>query len=239
MAIPLQIADVIQHGARRIGRVGDMHFTVGHFPNQPGVDGAEQQLAAFRFFPRPFHIIEDPFHLGAREIGIQQQAGVFPHVVIQTALFQLFTDRSSTAALPDNGVIHGLTGGLFPHHSGFALVGDANRRDLIVMDPGFRQRFGQGGRLGSPDLHWVVFHPARLRVMLGKFALRDRHNAGVVIKNNGAGRGGALVECDDVTLLCHVILHSLCALRSELQSSLYRRIGFSAPDWRAGKVRVV
>jgi hypothetical protein len=47
LVIPLQGVDVEQHGTRGVGVVGDVDASLGHLPDKPGVDGTEQQLAAF------------------------------------------------------------------------------------------------------------------------------------------------------------------------------------------------
>ena len=169
--VPLQIADVVEHGARGVGRVGDVHFAVGHLPHQPGVYGAEQQLAVHRLLAGPFHVVQDPLHLGAGEVGVQHQAGIFAHVLFQAAGLELFTDGRGAAALPDDGVVDGLAGGFLPDNGGFTLVGDADGGDLLAVQAALGQHLGEDGGLGRPDLHGVVLDPARLGVVLGEFAL--------------------------------------------------------------------
>ncbi|MNC06296.1 hypothetical protein D3C75_538030 [compost metagenome] len=148
-----------------------MHLAVGHLPHQPGVYGAEQQLAVHRLLAGPFHVVQDPLHLGAGEVGVQHQAGVFPHVLFQAAGFQFFTDGRGAAALPDDGVVDGFAGGFLPDNGGFTLVGDADGGDLLAVQAALGQHLGEDGGLGRPDLHGVVLDPARLGVVLGEFAL--------------------------------------------------------------------
>ena len=44
---------------------------------------------------------------------------------------QLGADVGGAAVLPDDGAVHGLPGGAVPHHGGLALVGDADRGDVL------------------------------------------------------------------------------------------------------------
>ncbi len=51
-----------------------------------------------------------------------------------------------------------------------------------------------GADLAAPDVARIVLDPARLREVLRKFFLRARHGIAVVIEQDRAGTGGALVE---------------------------------------------
>jgi hypothetical protein len=44
-------------------------LAAGKFPDQPAVDGAEQQLAVARALAAAFDVVEDPLELGAGEVG--------------------------------------------------------------------------------------------------------------------------------------------------------------------------
>ena len=200
--VPCQLVDVEKHGARGIGVVGHMHAALGHVPDQPGVDGPEQQLPLLRLFTGAGHIVQDPLDLGAGEIGVQQQAGIFPHVFLKAfVLAQFVADLRGAAALPDDGVVHGLARILLPDHRGLALVGDADGGHLVRRDAHTGQGFGQRGTLGGPDLAGIMLHPARTGIDLGKFALHHSHDIDVLIQHDGAGAGGTLVQGDDIFAL--------------------------------------
>ena len=200
--VPLQLVDVEQHGARGIGIVGHVHAALGHVPDQPGVDGAEQQLPLLRLFTGAGHVVQDPLDLGAGEIGVQQQAGIFPHVFLKAfVLAQLVADLRGTAALPDDGIVHGLARILFPDHRGLALVGDADGRHFVRRDAHAGQGFGQRGALGGPNLAGIMLHPARTGVDLGELALHHSHDVDVLIQHDGAGTGGTLVQGNDIFAL--------------------------------------
>ncbi len=72
---PAALVDVVEQRARGVGGVGDVRLAAGQLPDQPAVDGAEQQLAVSAPRPCAVDVVEDPFQLGAGEIGIEQQAG--------------------------------------------------------------------------------------------------------------------------------------------------------------------
>ena len=107
---------------------------------------------------------------------------------------QFGADISRAAVLPDDGVVEGLAGFTVPHQGGFALIGDADGGDIAGCDPGFFNRGAGGSCRGGPQICGVMFDPAGRREMLGKFFLRLGYDAQVFIKNDRAGRGGALVD---------------------------------------------
>ena len=123
--------DVEHHGTRGVGVIGNVNASLSHFPYQPGVNGAEQQLAAGSAFTGAFNVVEDPFQFGTGEVGVNHQAGVVTDVLFHPVFLQLFTDVSSTAALPHNRVVNRLAGFFFPHDGGFTLVGNTDTGDLI------------------------------------------------------------------------------------------------------------
>ncbi len=75
--------DVKEHGTGGVGVVGDVHAALGHFPDKPGIDGAEQQLAALRTFTRAFNMVEDPLHFGAGKIRVNHKAGGLTNIIFQ------------------------------------------------------------------------------------------------------------------------------------------------------------
>ena len=54
--------------------------------------------------------------------------------------------------------------------------------------------------MGGINFHRVLLHIAGLGVDLAKFFLREIHNALIVIKQDGAGAGGTLIQGDDIFL---------------------------------------
>ncbi|MNN19741.1 hypothetical protein D3C81_1329950 [compost metagenome] len=78
LVIPGQLVDVIHQRPRGVRVVRHMQAAAGKLPNQPCIDGAEQQFPVRGPLPRAFDMVEDPFDLGSGEIRIEQQAGLGP-----------------------------------------------------------------------------------------------------------------------------------------------------------------
>ena len=198
LLVPAEIVNIVEHGTAGVGLVGDVDLSAGQLPDQPGVDGAEKQLALLRPLSGAGGVVQQPLDLGAGEIGVGHKAGLFPDGVAVAFGFQLVNDGGGAAALPDDGVGNGLAGGLVPDDGGFPLVGDADGRDVIGGDaqlfhggPGDLQR-------GGPDLLRVVLHPAGEGEDLAKLLLRRGADISRVVKKNAAGAGCALVKGHDV-----------------------------------------
>ncbi len=88
-------------------------------------------------------MVEDPLHLSTGEVGVNDQAGGGADIVFQAVALQMLADVGGATALPDDGIVNGLTGLFIPDHHGFTLVGNADSGNLIGADVGFRQHFYQ------------------------------------------------------------------------------------------------
>ncbi|MNF54695.1 hypothetical protein D3C84_361310 [compost metagenome] len=200
--------DVEEHGARGVGVVGDVGLAAGEFPDQPAVDGAEQQLATTGAFPAAVDIVQDPLELGAGEIRVGDQPRGLADVILQAVAFELFADFRAAPALPDDGVVDRPAAEFVPDHGGLALVGDADGRHLVMVQAGLCQCLDHGRALGGKDFHGVVLDPPCLGVVLGELTLRGADNVGIAIENDGPRTGRALVQGNDVVLVlgvCHVV----------------------------------
>ena len=122
--------DVIHQGARGVGGVRHMGLSAGETPDQKTVDGAEQQLSGFGTAARALNRVENPFDLGAGEIGIEQKPGGVAHHVLMAIIAQNLANLGGAAVLPDDGVVDGAAGGFIPDHGGFALIGDADASNI-------------------------------------------------------------------------------------------------------------
>ena len=175
-----------------------MHLAMGQLPHQPAVHRAKGQLAALGRVAGAGHMVQHPLQLGAGEVGVYQQAS-FGLDGGGVALFaQLRTGGLGAPVLPHDGVVHGLARLAVPQHRGFALVGDAHGAHGARCNARLGQRLAGCGELGAPDLQRVVLHPAGLGVDLRQLPLRLRHDVAAFVKNDAAGAGGALVECEQV-----------------------------------------
>ena len=174
-----------------------MHLAARELPGEPGVHGAECELAALGAFAQARAVVEQPRELGAREIGIEEEAGLAGEERLEPRLSQLVTSRRGAAVLPDDGVPQGPPRAPVPEQRGFALVGDADGGDVGGGEAGGIERLGGYLALRMPDLHGVVLHPARLREDLAEFLLGDSKNTPITAEGDGAGAGGTLIEGED------------------------------------------
>ena len=58
-----------------------------------------------------------------------------------------------------------------PHHRGFALVGDADGRQIVRAQAALLHRFGDHFLGAAPDFFGIVLHPSRLGIDLLVFLL--------------------------------------------------------------------
>ena len=166
----------------------------GELPDQPAVDRAKGQIARRGQAPGTRDMVQNPLQLGARKIGIYQQAGFCLNQLCFSVGAQLCAGRFCSAILPDDGMVDGLTSFAIPDHRGFALVGDANGMDVPRGYSGFDQHVPGGSELSTPYFHGIVLNPSRLGVDLGKLKLRHCNNLPALVKNDAARAGCALVK---------------------------------------------
>jgi hypothetical protein len=111
---------------------------------------------------------------------------------------QAFAEVGSAAVLPDQRVVYGHAGFAVPQEGGFALVGDADGGNVFRLRVGLGHCF-QGNRdLRRRNLLGIVLHPAGLGKDLIELALGDRSQFSVVIEQQSARAGCALIECQNV-----------------------------------------
>ncbi len=169
-------------------------LAAGQPPQQIAVHRAEQQLAAHCALARAGHMIEDPGDFGAGKIGIDDQAGLGRDRGLVAFALEFGADVGGAAVLPDDGAMHGGTSGAIPHHNGFALVGDADRGDVLGADAGLLNRLAAGRNRRGPDVLRLVLDPAGRREMLREFLLCGCRDGNVGAKHNGARGRGALID---------------------------------------------
>ncbi len=189
---PAPLVDVIEHGARGIGRVGHVVCTAGQVPDQPGIDRTEDQLARLGARAGALHVVKQPGQLGAREIRVQQQPGAIGHDLFETFGFQCLADVRGAAILPDDGVVNRFSGSAIPDQRCFPLVGYADGRDF---DPA---GFLDGGATGSggrrPEVRGVMFDPAAIWKVLRKLFVRSCDCRHRLVKHYGSRGCGTLID---------------------------------------------
>ena len=221
--VPLARADVEQQRAARVGRVGEVQRAARELPGEPAVDGAEGELAALRPRAQPGVAVEQPRELGAGEVRVEQQAGAPRHLGLVALGLEPRAGVGRAAVLPDDGRRHGSAGGAIPQHRGLALVGDADGgHEVVDGGAGARHHLRDRRGLRGPDLLGVVLHPARAGEVLGELALRRGDDAAVVIEQDGARAGRALVEGEHES--CHGNLSWAGRLHHGIASGPGRRV---------------
>ncbi len=179
-----------------------MHLAAGQPPDQKRVDRAGQQLALLGPLAGAGHIVEQPGDFGAGEIGIEQQSGLFGESRLQARLLQLCAKRRGATVLPDDGIVDRYSRRLVPDDDRLALVGDADCRDILRGQVRPLER-GLAGRDDTrPDVFGVMLNPAGRRKMLREFLLANADRFHVAIEDDGARRGRALVDGEDVAAHC-------------------------------------
>src|SRR5512145_3334536 len=86
----------------------------------------------------------------------------------------------------------------FPQNYSLALIGDADRRDVLCTHSGLCQRGLCRRQLRLPNFLRIMLHPAWLRIILLEFLLRHTANAALVIKDDAATACGALIQRKNV-----------------------------------------
>ena len=180
LRIPLQGREVHEHGAAGVRHVGDVDATVGapgEVPDEPGVDGSEQHLAAGRVHPQ-IELVEDPLQLRPREVGGDGQARQLPEAVDAGAVpgDELLADRTGPRVLPHDGVAQRGARVPVPDDDRLPLVrhphgGEIGGREARLLE-------GADDRLAAapPDLDGVVLHPSWRRIDLLVGTLLRRHH---------------------------------------------------------------
>jgi hypothetical protein len=176
--------DVIEHGARGIGGVGHMGSTTGQLPDQKAIHRAKQQFPPPRFVARALDMVQNPFQLGAREIGIGQQAGPFDDNLIIARFAQAAAKIGGATVLPDNRIVDRLPGRSVPNQCGFALIGDADCDDVIWPKARLFNRCTACARGGRPQIGRVMLDPAGIGEMLRELFLRCGDDPHRTVKND-------------------------------------------------------
>src|SRR5438093_3273651 len=111
-----------------------MRSPSGEAPHEPGVDRAAEELAAFGPRLRPGHLVEDPADLRRREVRVDHEAGALADKRVQAAGAELFADRGTGAALPDDRAMDRCPRRSLPHDRRLALVRDADGGEVARAD---------------------------------------------------------------------------------------------------------
>ncbi len=175
-----------------------MNRAAGQAPQQETFDRAGRERALLGRGAGASDMVEYPRDLGAREIGIEQQAGAIGEELLVTIFLQRGAAVGGTPVLPHDGVVDRLAGGAIPHDGCFALICDADAGQCLGIELGLGQRAATHFDRGRPDLLRIVLDPARLGEDLRQFLLRRGDRTSGHVEDDGAGAGRALVDGEDV-----------------------------------------
>ncbi len=187
--------DVVEERAGGVGSVGGEDPTVhttGQVPEHPRVDRGQGQLAA----PGHPSLVEEPAHLGGREVGVENEPGAFPDHREMALLGQSAAGAGGATVLPDDGPVPRPRRVPVPRHDGLALVGDADGpgRPTVLGQP--TGHLVERDAHGLPDLVGVVLDPSGSWVELGELAVGDVDHPGPIVDHQGPDPGGPGVDGD-------------------------------------------
>src|ERR1035437_2385922 len=177
-----------------------MHLAAREIPDQPSIHGTEQKFAILRPLACASDMIEYPFDLGSRKIGINDEPGILADVWLKPSGLQVVANSRRAATLPDDGVIDRLAACLFPDNSRFTLIGDADRGHFVGTNARLFKNLPRHATLASPDIHRIVFYPLGLPIDLCNLFLGDINDFPVLIEQDGTGTCRSLIESQYIFL---------------------------------------
>ncbi len=180
-----------------------MYAALRQLPDQPRLHRAEQQLSGLRLLSGALHIVQDPFDLRRREIGVDDKPRLFPEFIRQSLLLQAVCILRCAAALPHDGIVDRSSRFLIPYHHRLPLVRDPDRRNIRRRGIDVRHRLSRHLVLCRPDLIRVMLHPSRFRKILRKLLLRHAAHIPLFVKQDAAVAGGPRIQCHYV--FCHTV----------------------------------
>ncbi len=189
---PVARAQVVEHrprGVRRIRRV-----LAREVPDQPGVDRAEDRAPVARPLGEAVDLAQEPFDLRRREVRVQDEARVRADERLVPGGAQLVAAVGRAPVLPDDRAMQRLARHRIPHAHRLALIGDPDRAEAAVRDPGVRERL-QGDRARRlPDLAGIVLDQAGAREMLLQLAVGAPDELRLVVEDQAGAARRALVD---------------------------------------------
>ena len=167
-------------------------MAVSQLPDHPGIQCSCYHMAVFNFFSDSVHMIHNPTNLRGTEIGIHHKPCFLAnHVAI--LLCNLICHFRSSPILPHNGIVYRHTGEAVPEHHRLALIVQSHAGQICHLDASLFCSRINGFKNAPPDLHGIMLHPARLRIILGMFLVSPCHLIPLGIKNECSRPCGPLI----------------------------------------------
>ncbi len=163
-------------------------------PDQPGVDVAEERIAALGRLACAGDIIENPSNLRPGEVRCQWKTHFLTETVLAPVLRESVTDLFCARVLPDDGVVVRFASLSIPDDRGLTLVGDPHPSE--IAGPHVRCSHSSTDDLfcSLPNLKRIVLDPSRLRVDLFVFLLCHTDRAALAIENHATRARGSLID---------------------------------------------
>ena len=184
LVVPVQRVDIEEHRARCVGVVRRVDAALCQLPEDPRIHRAKHQLARFGAAAVRIDAVEDPGQLRRRKISVDDQPRFFEDLLLPGAALDLLAEIRRAAALPDDRIIHRTPRCALPDDRRLALVGDADRLHIVGMDALQRQQLLQHAKGRRPQLHRILFDPARLRIILTDLLLPHPSDALAVVESD-------------------------------------------------------
>ena len=172
----------------------------GEVPDQPRIDGPEQQVAGLGGRPPvAAAVLEDPGELERRRIGRDRQTGQRPEPVRAGGIGggQPGAGVGGPGVLPDDGVVDRPPGPSVPDHGRLALVADPDRGQRARVGADVTQRDPDAGPHALEDLVGVVLDPAGSRRDLGVLQLVAGDRLPAPVEQDAAAARRPLVDGGD------------------------------------------
>ena len=131
-------------------------------------------------------MIEHPFQLRARKVGVDDEAGQFLDALVVAGFDQFPAVFRGAPVLPDDGVAERFSRFAIPQHCGLSLVGDSDTSDFYGGEAGFLDGFTSDIQLRFPDFGRVVLYPAGVGKELFELLLGDRDDFTLLVEDNRA-----------------------------------------------------
>jgi hypothetical protein len=122
--VPLAGAQIHEHGATRIGNIGDMHATVGgttgEIPNEPRIDSAGETGAVLHGLRNSGNVLAQPAQLETAEVGGNgQTTTLLKHIGTAELLGHGVDNVASARIEPNNGLESNRTNNKFSFGTSF------------------------------------------------------------------------------------------------------------------------
>ena len=117
--------------------------------------------------------------------------------------------HSQIGALPNDRVADRNTSHAVPRNGRFALIRDADRRDILGGDARLMHGLPHRVKLRLQDFHRVVLDKARARINLRQFPLTHTGHAAQRVEQHGSRAGRSLIQGKDVLANFHFNHNSL------------------------------